>query len=184
MIKSDYYRHEEFINPDDHFKGFWGRIAIIVVALVVELYLFVKVGMLIANGEEAMLMIMMIMIVVLPMPLVWFFFDSMAIFRTSFRIMGKVLITQTTISTIIGGNIVRQLQWKDVEIIEKSREHGEIVITCITNKMNDKFVICSDKRANYIQLPARPSIVEAIRKFSRQDVTIKDPSVNRFASYH
>lgn len=185
MAKNDSYNHIEYIYPDKHLKGFWGRIVITLAIIIVEVLLFRAILKVIFTHEEGrtMIFVFWFMMTVLPLPAIWVIADTIKLFRSpvsSLKILGKVHINRDSIAILKGKHIMIKLKWEDIEVIEKSRDSGEKIITLITNKMKEKIIMCNNKKKNYIQVPARASLESAIRRFSGQEVTLANPEINRF----
>lgn len=180
-----YSNHIEYINPDKYKKGYRRRIIVITIIAVAEI-LFLGIGLYVAiMAKQAFLIIAMLLLpfVIVP-PLFWFANDTYRLFNTlltSLQYTGKIVINNEYIAIINRGHLIRQLNWIDVAVIEKSREDNEKIITIITNKMKDRIVLCSHKKKNFIQIPYRPSLEMAIKKYTGRDITLADPNVNRFA---
>jgi hypothetical protein len=90
------------------------------------------------------------------------------------KYFGKVLIYSKEVATYIGRRKVRAINWKDSVKIEKYREDNHNYIAVMTLDCRGK-PQRDEKYINYIELPARKSIEDAVLKFS--GMTIERESV-------
>jgi hypothetical protein len=191
MSKSDFYKHIEYQYPDKHLRIFGGRLSFIILYTAGVLALFIFLYKKVNENElgfdfidsAAYLLFAMMLAPFCGIFWFWLLMDNIKYFKSPvkcYKAMSKIVINHDGISICVYKFVVRQLKWKDIEIIEKSRIEGERVITLISNPLNERVVVISDRRNNYIQIPSRPSVDSAIKRFSNMEITIADPNVNRY----
>jgi hypothetical protein len=183
MIKDDYYKHIEYVNPRLHTKALTDKIGILIVAPAFFLTVMILLFITVQKGNREFLLIAMMLGPVLGIPLIWIMKDSISFFLfplKSYNAMAKIVMTQRDISIIVGQTVDKRLKWEEIKIIEKTRRDEGIVILLIINPYDEKCVVCSEKNKNYIQIPSRITLIKAIERFSGKKVAIADPEVNRF----
>lgn len=183
MIKSDLYSHIEWINPDRHTRSLLGRISSFVISGALFAFCLIWLAKILLEQNVELIFIGMFFLLVTTVPTFWIWSDNINFFLFPLKrinVFGKILIDGEGIATVVRTHEIRKLKWKDITIIEKYREGGEKHIILITNILNEKIVVCDDKKRNYILIPARPSLEQAVKRFSNMDITLADPEINRY----
>jgi len=183
MIRSDFYRHIEYLYPDIHTRTLITRLSFLGIAFGIIAGVMIYLFYMIFTGEESFLMFAMGFFPIASIFFFWLLMDNIKFFRTPtlcFNAMAKVVLTQEGVSVAVYSNIFRKLKWIDIDIIEKSYDKEGRKLTFICNPYNDRIVVCDDKKKNYIQIPSRGTIEEAVRRFSKREITLADPNNSRF----
>jgi len=87
---------------------------------------------------------------------------------------GKVLLNKDVVLISMGRRIIKTIEWQKVVLIEKYREDDENIIVIITPDYLGR-ARRDEKYINYIELPCRKSIEDAIIKFSKLQVVKRKP---------
>ncbi len=168
MIISNYYKHIEYQYPEAHFRGFWSRIVILVISYSLVISIFEYLFHLVKSDENniALIFIAFILGPFSFFGLLWLTADFIRFFTSpskSYKVMSKIVLTHEGIAVRVRNYTMKQLKWKDIEIIEKMRVSGERKLILITNPMKERVIICEEKKKNFIKTHPRPSGQEILK---------------------
>ena len=181
-MKRKHYAHIEYQFPKIRKKEFWGRIAVLISSYIIAIAFFVFLY--IKNKEHPE--IFFIAFITFPFAcfgLFWLTTDYRRFFKSlisSYQAMSKIVLTREGISIMKGRTVLKSMKWKDIEIIEKMVTVGETQLIFITNILKERVIVLEEKKKNFIIIPSRSTIDEAVRRFSGREITLADPSINRF----
>lgn len=183
MIRSNDYSHIEYLYPDDRFKDFWLRIILTAIACSFLLGIYIKI-ILMGIKETGFLMILVTLTAIVPLVTIWLVRDFVRFLRSfqSHKSRLRVVISRIDIRLLVGNRLIQRMKWDEIDIIEKVRYHNESVILLIKDILGEEPIMCDARLNNYIMLPHRLSLDNAIMRLSNRKVELTPPGVNRFVN--
>lgn len=183
--KSKFF-YRTYLYPKVRRYNFWGRIILTILAIILLIILPFYIPILIYK-------VINIPVIGVTFTVIACIFDTIIIgylikdcyvaltrLSTAYKPRARLYVTFDSLNVFIGNRNVESMKWKDADIIEKYNYYGEFVILLINNIMGEKRVKCSDRHRNFIMLPYRKDIMDAIERYSKRKVEIAPIDIDRF----
>lgn len=177
MNKKLYYK--EYLYPE-MFQKYKRKIVYTILSLSAIIAFIINGIIIIITIKSAMAIVIyclaIFLLLYVPIPIYASIFQELYYINTypsrGLQQIGKVVINRNEIKICLRKKCVKCIKWSDVAMIEKYRENDEVLIIIMTPNIYNK-VQKDDRYKNYIEIPARNTLENAIRSYSGLKITLR-----------